>query len=73
MAAPKLSASQNVNLSFKVSLTPAADFDAREVEAAGLMPVFDAKGRKPAKIIVGGQAFNLLLSKTTTWEPTGGR
>jgi hypothetical protein len=61
-------AAQNVNISFKLSLTPAAEFDSKSL-SEGMAPVFDAKGRKLAKVVVGGQAFNLLLSKTTTWEP----
>jgi hypothetical protein len=59
---------QNVGIRFKLSLTP-AEGATLESLPEGTTHVFDAKGRKPAKVVVGGQAFNLLLSKTTTWEP----
>jgi hypothetical protein len=60
---------QNVKLQFKVHLTPAEGHNLKASINKGLMPVYSGAGNKLAKVDVGGQAFNLLLSKTSTWEP----
>jgi hypothetical protein len=60
---------ENIKLQFKVHLTPAEGHDVKKSRAKGMLPVFTGAGNKLAKVNVGGQAFNLLLSKTTTWEP----
>lgn len=63
-----------LRLQFAVSLTPAGAATEKNYLAQGFLPVYagPARGKKRqelAKIEIGGQAFNLLLSKTTTWEP----
>jgi hypothetical protein len=61
---------KEINIKFKLSLTPAdAGFVADRLPE-GTTPVFDSTGNQLAKVEIGGQAFNLLLSKTSTWEPT---
>lgn len=59
----------NVKLQFKVHLTPAEGHDVKKSMSQGMLPVYAGAGKKLAKVNVGGQAFNLLLSKTSTWEP----
>jgi len=56
-------------IQFDVTLTPADVEDEQSYLAKGYLPVYAGPTDTLARVHIGGQAFNLLLSKTTTWEP----
>ena len=64
----------NIAIQFKVNLVPADQKEEKEYLAQGFLPVYagpQAAGKSSlARVNIGGQAFNMLLSKTTTWEPS---